>query len=152
LAGLTITLIGFAEARARLLAASDAIATTWLRQAVTSAALIVQTDAAQRAPVKTGNLRRSLHTEVLTSTRSLAIVQVGTDVVYARAIEYGTSPHTIYPRSKKALMWPGARHPVRSVRHPGSPARPFLLPALVSNLGRIKAEIVAALGALIGKG
>lgn len=31
-----------------------------------------------------------------------------------------TAPHEILPRRKKALMWPGASHPVRRVRHPGS--------------------------------
>jgi len=150
---LTITLIGFPEARARLLAMSDALASRFLVDATTSAALIVQTDAAIRAPVKTGNLRRSLHTEVLTSTRSLAIVQVGVgkEVTYARAVEFGSAPHVIYPRNKKALMWPGARHPVAFVRHPGTRAHPFLIPALMQNLGRIKGEIVAALEALIGR-
>ncbi|MCM8595367.1 phage virion morphogenesis protein, partial [Accumulibacter sp.] len=55
---------------------------------------------------------------------------VGTDVVYAAIHQFGgrTAPHVIKPRNKKALAWPGIRHPVRSVNHPGSliPARPFL--------------------------
>lgn len=57
-------------------------------------------------------------------------VQVGTNVVYAAIHQFGgkTPPRTIRPRRKKALFWPGAAHPVASVRHPGSnvPARPFL--------------------------
>lgn len=36
-------------------------------------------------------------------------------------IEYGTRPHMIYPRVKRALFWPGARHPVGAVHHPGTP-------------------------------
>lgn len=55
---------------------------------------------------------------------------VGTNVVYAAIHQFGghTGPHTILPKNKKALFWPGARHPVKSVKHPGSdiPARPFL--------------------------
>ncbi len=55
---------------------------------------------------------------------------VGTNVVYAAIHQFGgkTSPHVIKPKTKKALFWPGARHPVKSVNHPGStiPARPFL--------------------------
>lgn len=36
-----------------------------------------------------------------------------------------SSPHRIVPKTKKALYWKGAKHPVRSVNHPGSvlPAR-----------------------------
>lgn len=55
---------------------------------------------------------------------------VGTNVVYAAIHQFGgkTGPHVIKPKNKKALFWPGAKHPVKSVNHPGSdiPARPFL--------------------------
>ena len=70
-------------------------------------------------------LRRSI-----TRRASADEVVVGTNVVYAAIHQFGgkTPPRVIRPRTKKALYWPGARHPVRSVRHPGSrmPARPFL--------------------------
>jgi phage virion morphogenesis protein len=55
---------------------------------------------------------------------------VGTNVIYAAIHQFGgkTAPHVIKPKNKKALFWPGAKHPVKSVKHPGSdiPARPFL--------------------------
>ena len=44
-------------------------------------------------------------------------------------VEEGTRPHTIRARGKKALYWKGAKHPVKSVRHPGSKAKPYLIPA-----------------------
>lgn len=54
----------------------------------------------------------------------------GTNVEYAAIHQFGgrTPARTIVPRYGRALFWPGARHPVRRVRHPGSliPARPFL--------------------------
>lgn len=57
-------------------------------------------------------------------------VEVGTDLSYAAIHQFGgrIAAHIIRPRTKKALYWPGASHPVRSVYHPGSviPARPFL--------------------------
>lgn len=57
-------------------------------------------------------------------------VEVGTNVTYAAIHQLGgqTSPHVIRPKNGKALYWPGAAHPVKSVNHPGSkiPARPFL--------------------------
>lgn len=45
---------------------------------------------------------------------------VGSDDRVAKLLEEGTPPHVIRPRFKKALFWPGARHPVKSVRHPGT--------------------------------
>ena len=75
---------------------------------------------------ETGRLRASITHNV----RGSDAVAVGTNVKYAAIHQFGgqTKPRTIRPRSKKALSWPGARHPVKSVRHPGSkvPARPFL--------------------------
>ena len=73
----------------------------------------------------TGRLRSSITHRA--DTRGLT---VGTNVVYAAIHQFGgkTPPRTIRPRRKKALFWPGARHPVASVNHPGSniPARAFL--------------------------
>lgn len=55
---------------------------------------------------------------------------VATNVAYAAIHQFGgrTPPRTIRPRDKRALFWPGARHPVKKVNHPGAtiPARPFL--------------------------
>lgn len=57
-------------------------------------------------------------------------VVISSNVEYAAIHQHGgrTKPHTIRPRRKKALFWPGADHPVNLVNHPGSdvPARPFL--------------------------
>ena len=57
-------------------------------------------------------------------------LEVGTNVVYAAIHQFGgrTPPRKIVPKRKKALYFPGAAHPVKSVNHPGSdiPARPFL--------------------------
>jgi hypothetical protein len=50
-------------------------------------------------------------------------------VKYAIWVEQGTEPHVIFPKTKKALFWPGADHPVRFVLHPGNPPYPFLVPA-----------------------
>lgn len=56
-------------------------------------------------------------------------VTIGSDRPYAAIHQLGgqTKPHVILPRRGRALSWPGARHPVRSVNHPGSktPPRPF---------------------------
>jgi phage virion morphogenesis protein len=57
-------------------------------------------------------------------------VLVGSNKIYAAIHQLGgkTGPRTIRPKTKRALFWPGAARPVKSVRHPGSniPARPYL--------------------------
>jgi len=75
---------------------------------------------------ESGHLRGSIRYQ-LVGENSLAI---GTNMVHGAIHQFGgrTPARTIVPTRKKALFWPGAAHPVHSVRHPGSviPARPFL--------------------------
>ncbi len=149
LSRLAITVEGTEALSARLGALSSPAAAQILERATTAGAQIVLNAAAQNAPVKTGTLRRSLHTEVIESTRLACTVTVGTDLIYARFIEEGTRAHVIYPRNKQALFWPGAMHPVARVEHPGTPPRPFLEPALVRNAARVEEEILAAIDLLL---
>lgn len=86
-------------------------------------------DARALCPVDTGRLKESLDAEVHGK-----VLRVGSrDVNYCLYVEYGTAPHVITPRNKKALFWPGARHPVARVNHPGTTAQPFLRPALLQH-------------------
>lgn len=93
------------------------------------------------APLKASTLKRKKHSKILTESGHLRGsiryqlqgtngVAIGTNRVYAAIQQLGgkTSPSVIVPKTKKALFWPGAAHPVKSVRHPGSviPARPYL--------------------------
>ena len=100
-----------------------------VKQAVDRTRIDVQNEARRRAPVDTGRLRSSIVSRAEGSGRSLGYM-VGTNVNYAAAVEYGTSPHVIKPTTKKALYWPGAAHPVAQVNHPGTAAKPFLRPAI----------------------
>jgi len=75
--------------------------------------------------VKTGHLRRGITTNV----GNMEVTVHTSNIKYARLVEEGTRPHTIRAKNKKALYWKGAKHPVRSVRHPGSKAKPYLIPA-----------------------
>lgn len=74
--------------------------------------------------VRTGRLRQSF---AMVARESGDNWEAGlkSDVEYAPIQHYGgqTRPHVIEPRTKKALFWPGAAHPVRSVNHPGSRIR-----------------------------
>lgn len=72
-----------------------------------------------------GDLWTSLRVISVTGTS----VTVGSPKPYASIHQLGgrTKAHKITPRNGRALFWPGAPHPMKSVNHPGSniPARPY---------------------------
>lgn len=80
-------------------------------------------------PVDTGRLKGSIAYEVTRAGKDV-IARVGTNVEYAKPVEFGTAPHIIRPKNKRALYWPGAEHPVALVNHPGTKGKPYLRPAL----------------------
>jgi hypothetical protein len=75
--------------------------------------------------VVTGHLMRGITTKI----GNMEVTVHTSNIKYAPMVEYGTKPHIIKPKNKKALYWKGARHPVKSVRHPGGRAKPYLIPA-----------------------
>lgn len=93
----------------------------------------IQNDAERMAAVKTGKLRSSLYSEVNGLKARIGV----RNVPYWSTVEFGSGPHIIRPRNKKALHWPGALHPVAFVNHPGTPAQPFLRPALYRRRGAL---------------
>jgi len=100
---------------------ADAIGGDGLMPALKAAALVVQNDAKERAPVLTGTLKRSIHIEELPQDRAVA---VGTDVEYAPYIEFGTSRMA---------------------------AQPYLRPALDENHGAIQREFAEAVRDIIAR-
>jgi HK97 gp10 family phage protein len=92
-------------------------------------AIQVERSAKQNAPVDTGNLRASLRFR----QRALGSYAVGTNVEYAPDVEFGTEPHVIEPDTKEALKFEtedGETVFASRVEHPGTPAQPYLRPAL----------------------
>jgi hypothetical protein len=89
----------------------------------------VVSDAQALCPVRTGNLKNSIGVDF----GNLSF-EVKASASYAAIVEYGSAPHTIRPRTKQALFWPGATHPVKQVQHPGTAPQPFLIPAFDRNL------------------
>lgn len=115
---------------ARLAAMSAAARGQALSDSVTAGALLVENDAKIAAPVLTGTLRRSIHTEV-TAGDGEASALVGTDVPYARRLEFG---------------FVGAD---RLGRHYNQAARPYLRPALDNNRERVSELISRAVRSAI---
>ena len=88
----------------------------------------IETKAKGNVPVDPGHLRRGIPTKI----GDMEVIVHTSNIKYARGVEFGTRPHLIKPKNKKALYWKGAKHPVKSVRHPGSKAKPYLIPAFES--------------------
>lgn len=74
---------------------------------------------------KTGHARQGLRTGVDGKGRRYKLYAAHT-VKYGVFLEEGTKPHIIKPKSKKALYWNGASHPVKQVRHPGTKGDPLI--------------------------
>lgn len=75
-----------------------------------------------RIPFRTGDLRKSIQVELL----GKGVAAVGSNLNYARAVHEGRPALVIRPKNKKALFWPGARHPVKAVHQPARKGQPFL--------------------------
>jgi HK97 gp10 family phage protein len=61
-----------------------------LAGAALAGAQVVEARAKELAPVRTGNLRRSIHSELASVSTESALAKVGTNVEYAPYVEYGT--------------------------------------------------------------
>lgn len=78
---------------------------------------------------KTGEYGRSFKTERV-RIRGQAAVRLVNTSGHSTLLEFGTRPHVIEPNGKQALAWPGGRHPVKRVHHPGTPALHLMRNAL----------------------
>ncbi len=83
------------------------------------------------APVDVGTLRNSHRQDPVRIAGWIIDSAVAATARHALWVHEGTGPHPIRPRTKKVLSWkgPGGRVFARSVMHPGTTARPWLLNA-----------------------
>jgi len=124
------------EARFRALGSGQAN-----RQLMGQLGYLAVHEAQRLAPRRTGNLARSIRLGTVTPTS--AVVQAGglQNVGYAGFVEFGTRPHVIVPRNRKALRFAASAAGRRltgsprvgaavvfakRVMHPGTKAQPFL--------------------------
>ena len=100
-----------------------------VKQVVKSSAFNIQKNAisnlTKNKSVITGHLRRGISIDI----KALEATIHTSSIKYAPGVEFGTKSHIIRPKNKKALYWKGAKHPVKQVNHPGSKAKPYLIPA-----------------------
>lgn len=82
---------------------------------------------------RTGNLRRSIFKEVHGPAKGIVAVSEK----YALPVEFGSKPHTIYPKKGKFLAFKTAAGRTvfaKKVNHPRSKAYPFMEPAFKNNI------------------
>lgn len=89
---------------------------------------------------RTGHLARSI-----TPFHSRTVAGVGTNVPYAAAMNNGSKPHLIKPKTKKVLAFNGRF--AKKVKHPGTPPRPFMVLT-----GQDRTDILAIMAAHITSG
>ncbi|KAB2925885.1 MAG: HK97 gp10 family phage protein [Candidatus Contendobacter sp.] len=127
---------------------------TELADAITRALLKIAERAREHAweaaPYRTGDLRASLTVQELDD----ATVAMGTNLEYAIFVHQGTGLYgpfkrRITPIRKKALYWPGARHPVKSVK--GQPPQPFLTAAAEKVIPEIERLAAPEIGAAVAR-
>jgi len=100
-----------------------------IRTTMTLAVKGVKEYAQSIAPYKTGTLRRSIQFQVLNNGLQGIVYQDANIASYGGYVEMGTRAHEITPINKRALFWPGADHPMKSVQHPGTKPQPYMQPA-----------------------
>lgn len=118
-----------AEAAAKLRVLALRVATPFTANpetetSVEAGAKLLQTMLAAAAPKRTGAYAQTISTRTNVSVNAAFIRGEGAAPLTNWLIG-GTRAHDIVPKSKKALFWPGALHPVKRVYHPGTKPNPW---------------------------
>jgi hypothetical protein len=140
---------GLDQLTARLAEAPSIVAPILQRALSASQAILAKYTVKGIVPWRSGFLAQTFQAQL-----STGILRWFPTANYAAYVEYGTKPHTIVARSKKALYWPGADHPVMSVNHPGTKPNPFMerivaaaQPDIDAMFGQALSQITAAIAA-----
>lgn len=147
----TFNVRGLKELHAMLQQLPVRIERNIMRGAIRAGANVFRDAARQAAPVHDGDLKRSIKTSSTNVKKGKVTVNVGTDLFYARMVEFGTAtyytgngrtvggPYYIpkrdkagksSKRKKKAVKFGNVI--VNTVVHPGIKPQPFMRPALDS--------------------
>jgi len=112
-----------------------------IKKLLAKLAAVVRKRAHDLAPKVTGQLRESIKILSIDDNEAvvghdivpnITVTAHGEKIIYPIFVHEGTGPYTIEPKTKQALHWKGASHPVRKVKHPGIKAQPYFSQALDS--------------------
>lgn len=128
-----------------------------LKRGVERSVGIVANSAIKKAPRRTGTLRRSIQAREVTRAGGVflgKVIQDETVASYGKFVEFGTGIYAghgpITPKTAKVLVWRGRDGKMvfrRSVK--GMRQRPYLRPAILDNLGRIKQAVQSSINEAI---
>ena len=124
-------IIGLAQFKAQLERLGDAANADALETAATSGMMLIQNPAKQKAPVETGDLRRSIHIETEEKRKNYVMVVLGTDKVYGPIQEFGGIVKNAFGRGEQFTVT--------------IPAHPYMRPAWDENIAAAKREVGDAL-------
>lgn len=122
----------------------SASAAAFLDRALDLTAQLLQANMVQQAPIDTGRLRGSIQfPEKIASLK----YQISINAKYWEALQFGTGPYTIKPKTKKALRFVvnGQVIFAKFVNHPGIKANPFIDRAIDKTSPRIEGIVGMAL-------
>lgn len=114
-----------------------------MRTALSAGARVFRDEARRNVPKDSGALAESIR--VTTRTRKgqvSASVKAGNRMVYyAHMVEYGTRPHIIVPKKKKAMV--AGEFVGKRISHPGDKPKPFMRPAADASFAAAVAAVQA---------
>jgi hypothetical protein len=117
----TIQIAGLPQLIANFQQAPEIAAPILQRALSASQAILAKYTTKATVPWRTGFLAQTFQAQL-----TAGLLRWYPTASYARFVEFGTKPHVILPTNAKALYWPGADHPVKSVQHPGTKANDFM--------------------------
>lgn len=135
-----VEIVGLPQLVAKLQAAPSIAAPILQRALSASGAILAKHTVKGVVPWRTGFLTQSFRAEL-----TAGMLRWFPTANYAPYVEFGTKPHTILPKDKKALYWPGAAHPVGKVNHPGTKPNQFMERIVAQSQEEINAQFGIAL-------
>jgi hypothetical protein len=139
---LSVQVIGAKELKDAL-ASVDGFAREQIRLAINKTAIDLERKARDKAPHLHGGLYNSIHTQPAVVTQNNIEAKVGTNLVYARAQEYGTQGMTIHSHSKtgKQFTYIGNIKPHYYMRDAKNETKPELTDNLQEALRKIVSHL-----------
>lgn len=139
-----VTVQGIDQLVAKLKTAPDIAAPILQRALSASQAILAKHTVKGTVPWRTGFLVQSFRAGLTTG-----MLRWFPTASYAPFVQFGTKPHVIEAKDKKALFWPGAAHPVRKVNHPGTAANDFMGRIITQSQDEIDATFGVALSQIV---
>lgn len=117
--------------------------TSQLQDAMMKACLVVERDAKKACPVMTGELRASITSQVEGDGTEIK-GQVGSPLMYANYVEYGTGLFSSNGLGRKEVPWYYQNDKGEWIQTYGQHPQPFLIPALNNNRTEILEQLKGA--------